>query len=412
MKRYYQVRLITGAMLSFLLVLSLAVGGIWLFSYRQMEKDTDDFIRALQEMDGEGNHSFTQDAPPPMFGYTPSQRRYLSGFYDIEMDSAGNISSVQQRGIAEDAEISVQEYVKQAFSTRSTGGKIGSYKYSILFREDRTARVILLDISIQLQALYNILRSAMLVGAVLTVILFLILLPVSSRMAKAFVRSSEKQKQFITDAGHDLKTPVAIIRSSLDVLELTQQKNKWTENIRSQVTRMERLVQQLMMMARLDETGEQGKPSVLCPGSIIQEELTHFLPALQQKGITVRKEIPDSIRIMGYDGPFRQMIGLLLDNAAQYTDAGGALSVSAQAEKHKVRISFLNPVDHLPAQNPEALTGRFVRGDSARTQKDGGSGIGLSAVKRIAEMHRGRVDITYPDQHTFLITVELPAAKG
>lgn len=173
---------------------------------------------------------------------------------------------------------------------------------------------------------------------------------------------------------------------------------------------MERLVSQLIMMARLEETEGLAKSVSLCLSSIIREETDRFLPTLAQKDISVRQEIPVTLQVTGQEEMLRQLVALLLDNAAQYTRDHGALILSAQAERQKVCVYFCNTVEQLPELKPDALMGRFVRGNTARTQKDGGSGIGLSAAKRIAEMHHGSLAVTYPDQHTFCVTVTLPMA--
>ena len=412
MKSYYRNRFILGAMLSFLILLLLAVSGIWLFSYQQMERETDAFIQAMQSMGDESAPSFSQDAPPPMFGYSPNQRRYLSSFYDITLNAAGEIESVQRHGIMEEAEISVQQYVRKAAANQAAKGKIGAYKYGISYREDGTARIILLDISIQLQALYHMLKSALVVGGVLSLILFLILLPVSSKVANAFIRNTERQKQFITDAGHDLKTPVAIIRSSLDVMELTQGQSKWTQNIRCQTERMERLIAELLMLSRLDETNVTGKRDPLDLAAVLREEAQHYLPVMEKRNIRWEKVLPDPLWTRGDEKAIRQMLNLLLDNAAQYTNDGGRIALSGHADKKRIVLELSNTVDQLPECRPEELAERFVRGNTARTQKSGGAGIGLSAVKRIVEMHKGVMTIEYRGEHVFCVSVELPAEKA
>ena len=407
MKRYYRNRFILGAMLSFFILLVMAVIGIWLFSYQQMERETNAFMETMQHMGDEGQPS-SPSAPPPMFGYTPDSRRYPSGFYDIMLDADGSIRSIQRYGIIEEAEISVQQYVQQAVKEQSSSGKIRSYKYSITYLDDGTARLIMLDISIQLRALYNMLISALLVGAILMILLFLILLPVSSRVADAFVRNSEKQKQFITDAGHDLKTPVAIIRSSLDVLEL-QGKSRWSENIRSQTERLERLIEQLLMMSRLDETSEKIRLEPLNLTGLLREEKQHFLPAAEARKIQWQDALPDDLRIRGDEKTVRQMLNLLMDNAVRYTDDSGKIMLSGYADKKCSVLQISNTVEKLPEQKPEELSERFVRGNTARTQKSGGAGIGLSAVKRIVEMNQAKMELTYPGEHEFRVAVSFRA---
>ena len=405
MKRYYRQRFIVGAMLSFLILIILAVSGVWFFSYRQMERDTDAFLTDMQNVDEETMATFSQSAPPPMFGYTPDQRRYPSGFYEITMTDDGTIQDIQQRGI------SVQQYVQQAVGEGASRGKIGSYKYDIAFQADGTAHIILLDISIQLQSLYNMLKSALMVGGILSVALLLILIPVSGRVAGAFMRNAEKQKQFITDAGHDLKTPIAIMRSNLDVMELLQGKSQWTENLRGQIIRLERLVAQLMMMARLEEMRESSAAEEIALSAMLREQWQGYAAQMALKQIDAKAEIADDMRVRSRGETLRQMINLLMDNAVQYTDDHGSIQLSAKKEKKKIRLCLCNSVDHLPSQPPEALTGRFVRGDGARNQKSGGAGIGLAAVKRIVDIHGGRLEIRYQGDHRFCVQVDLPAVS-
>lgn len=405
MRKYYRNRFILGAMLSFLILLVLTVTGIWFVNYHQMERDTDKFIERMLSAEAKDGQPAAQSALPAMFGYNPSQRRYPSGFYDIIMDAEGAIQSIEQRGIIEEANVSVQQALRQAVAEKSERGKIGSYKYGVTYQEDGTARAILLDISIQLSGIYNTLKSALLVGALLLAVLFLILLPVSARVAGAFVRNSEKQKQFITDAGHDLKTPVAIIRSSLDVMDLLQGKSKWSENIRHQTERLERLIAQLLLMARLDETGVAAHREELDLALLIREEAEHYLPGLEQRGIAWKADLPETLRMSGDPVSLRNMLNLLLDNAAVFHGRGEVCLQAAQ-EKKKIHLTLSNTVESLPELPPEELTGRFVRGNAARTE-NGGSGIGLSAAKRIAEMHHGSLTISYQGENVFRVSVVL-----
>ena len=244
-------------------------------------------------------------------------------------------------------------------------------------------------------------------GVGIFVLLIIVLFPVSGKMAEIFVRNTEQQRQFITDAGHDLKTPVAIARANLDVLELREGKSKWTENVRAQVDRMEHLVQDLIMMARLDEEKSEEAFSDIELGTLADEIWQEYQPSMKQKKLEGETEFGETLPVKGADSLIRRMICLLMDNAVKYTPEGGTVRLSVTPGKKKNRIVITNSVAQLPDQEPEKLTERFVRGDSARTQKSGGSGIGLAAARRIAEKHHGKLTIDYPDAHTFRATVEL-----
>ena len=409
MKRYYRNRIMLSAMLSFLIILVIAVAGIWLFSYQRIERDTDSFIASRLEPREEQDRGqrFSQDATPAMFGYTPGRRNFPSGFYEISFTPDGTLDTVTKRGITEDASAEVQAYVQDVIKKDTEKGKIGSYKFGIRKNEDGSGTIILVDNSIQLHMLYDMLKNAGLVGLGIFILLIIVLFPVSNRMADIFVRNTEQQRQFITDAGHDLKTPVAIARANLDVLELRDGPNKWSSNVRAQVDRMERLVQDLILMARLDEEKSEEALNEINVTTLADEIWEEYQPSIRQKRISGETELKETVPIKGTGSLIRRMICLLMDNAVQYTPEEGNIRLSVAPDKKKVRLELANSVTQVPDEKPEKLTERFVRGDSARTQKNGGSGIGLAAVKRICEKHRGKLAIDYPDEQTFRVRVEL-----
>ena len=410
MKRYFRTRIMLSSLFSFLILFIVAVMGIFLFSYYRMERETDQFIQNMLSSKGEEHDLFIRNAPP-MFGYEPGSRRYPSGFYDMIFAEDGIVLESTRLGITEEVETDILDQVTAAILAGTLNGKKGSYKYGALSNEDGSTHVILLDISIQLRQIYDTLKSAMLVVAGLFVLLVLILLPVSSRIADVFIRNTEQQRQFITDAGHDLKTPVAIAKANLDVLELSQGKTKWSGNIRNQVDRLELLVQKLLMMAKLDEMQSILRKQSFSLTETLNNLWQEYLPAMQEKQIAGQAMVPEGIGLIADQEMTASMVRLLLDNAVQYTEPGGEINLTCTAEKHRVCLTVRNSVSRLPAGKPEDLADRFVRGNTARTQKTGGSGIGLAAVKRIAALHHGKLMIDYPDERHFQIRVDLPRSE-
>ena len=409
MKKYYRSRIMLSGVLSFLIILVIAVAGIWLFSYQRIEENADSFIASeLQKNRGNRENAprFTQDSPP-MFGYRPGRRNNPSGFYELLITGDGEISIERKSGIEEDPDDSVLESVRNAAEQGIDRGKAGSCKFGIRKNEDGTGKAILVDMSIVLHTLYEFLKNAGLVGIGIFLLLIIVLFPVSGKVADIFVRNAEEQRRFITDAGHDLKTPVAIARANLDVLELREGQNKWSSNVRTQVDRMEHLVQDLILMARLDEEKGEEALNAINLTTLADEIWEEYQPSMKQKQIRGAADLEETVPIKGAGSLIRRMLCLLMDNAVQYTPDGGSIRLFVIPEKKKTRILIANSVAQLPSEKPEKLTERFVRGDSARTQKNGGSGIGLAAARRICEKHHGRLTIDYPDGHTFRVKVEL-----
>ncbi len=229
-------------------------------------------------------------------------------------------------------------------------------------------------------------------------------------VAKHFVRNAENQKQFITNAGHELKTPVAIMRSNLDMLELTGGKSNWSQNIRGQVDRMEHLMKQLVLLSRLDEKQTSAARKKLSFTDLVTEEIRVWKQSFEEKNIVLKEDVEGQLMVCGDMEALRQMIQMLLDNAVQYTPNDGTAYLSAKHEKNRIHLMIENSVESVPDVEPAKLLERFARGDTARTQKNGGTGIGLSAAKTVVEMHKGHIQVSYLDQCLFCVSVDLPSA--
>ena len=408
MRKYYRRRLITVAMIAFMILLLIIIGALFVFSYLQMNNSAHSTIDLLLSSKDDGRAPFDVSAFPEMPGLSFSQRMMPSSYYDITANRNGDILSSESRGFLDSADSDIQNYVQKIASGGKEEGSISHYRYGVKENADGTVHIVLMDITIQLQMLFSMLRNALIIGAALLVLLFVILLPVTSRAAAKLARNTETQKQFITDAGHELKTPVAVIRSNLDVMELLQGKSNWSGNIRYQVDRLEALVKQLLLMARIDEKQSTGKTSVVDFSKELESEAGIYEETVLQKDLRLEKQIAGGLRTMGDQDSLKQLIHALLDNAVQYTPPQGSVRLKLEKNKHTLCLEITNSVDVLPNVEPERLMDRFTRGDTARARKNGGTGIGLSTARSIVELHKGSITVSYPDENTFRVTVHLP----
>ncbi len=411
MKKYYRRRIIASAMVAFVILIGGIIGGIFLINCLHTEQNTDRILQnLLLQPEGE-KRGRRENAFPPFLGYTSGQRAISTVFCEMELSPEGQLRSLRQHGFSGE-ESEILSLAEQILAGGKEKGKLGSCKYAVLKAEDGGIRLVLMDMSVQLQMLYGVLVSALVIGLVLSVLLFMILLPVSSRAADMILRGTEKQKRFITDAGHELKTPVAVIRSNLDVMELLNGKNKWSGNIRAQVERLEGLIRQLLLLARLDEKQWTGKTEKIDLSRMVRDEWDTYLEEAERKGQCVETQITEGIRVNGDHDALCQMLHALMDNAVQYTPDGGNIQLVLKREKRQACLTLKNTVEALPEIAPEELTGRFTRGDTARSRKTGGTGIGLSAAGSVAEMCRGTITVSFPGEKEFMAEVRLPAANG
>ena len=408
MRTYYRKRLIIVAMISFLILLILVISSVFLFSFFQMERETNRTVQILLNQAEGGSAPADGMRPPAGGGMMPVQNTPPAPFYDILAEPDGTVIRSELRGFLDESVSEIQAYVNQIVLSGQDAGRLSGFKYGVQETEAGKLHIILMDTSIQMQLLFSVLRNALLIGAVLMILLFIILLPVTAKAAAILAQNTEKQKRFVTDAGHELKTPVAVIRSNLDVMELLQGKSKWSGNIRGQVDRLESLVKQLLLLARLDEQQWAGKTTVIDFSEKLKDELQIYEETTLQKELTLKTDVEEGLAIQGDEESIRQLLHALLSNAMQYTPAGGSVRIGLSREKRALRLEIANTVDEIPEIAPERLLDRFTRGDNARSRKNGGTGIGLSTAKSVTDLYHGEIRVAYPDGSTFLVTVRLP----
>ena len=215
----------------------------------------------------------------------------------------------------------------------------------------------------------------------------------------------EKQKQFITNAGHELKTPLAIIQSNNDAATLIYGESKYSRNIRLQIQRLNVLMTNLLTLARLDEETKLPTERVDISG-LMNGMLPSWEDAAAEKQISLSVKIQPHVFMQAHRDTFSQMISILLDNAVKYTPKDGIIRFSVTGDGGHIVIAEENTCDTPGNSDPERLFERFFRGDSARTQSStvSGYGIGLSAARAIAQAFGGTLTAEYTETGTIRFT--------
>ncbi|MBS1348175.1 MAG: two-component sensor histidine kinase, partial [Firmicutes bacterium] len=293
---------------------------------------------------------------------------------------------------------------KQVLGGSKTSGYLKNFRY--LVEETESGRMVLfLDRQVQLRSLETMMQLSCTIGIVALLVMFILVYYLSRRAIRPVIESVEKQKRFITDAGHELKTPLAIISADTEVLEMSGQDNEWTVSIRNQVKRLNTLVSDLLTLSKLEEGQARQSFREFCLSDAVMEAAETFEPMAEAQHKLLEINISPGINLRVDEAALRKMVSVLVDNAIKYTPSGGQVSVTLERRGKYPTFEVINPTDAMPEGDLNVLFERFYRADESRARITGGYGVGLSIAKAIAEEHRARIDAHALDDKHLAFTV-------
>lgn len=375
-------------------VFLLIFGLICLFSLHQLNSAMDMLTDRIADNDGafppfDGNH------PPPPDGkrfpdFFTEETRFMTRFFTVHLDEAGNILSENVEAVSSVTRETAREYALEVLGRQKERGWIGGYRYK-QYEHDAGRGIVFVDgkanRSISRMTLLSV--AVVLIGSLILIIILILIF--SKRAVKPIAEGYEKQKQFITDANHELKTPLTLILTNLDIVEAEVGRNEWLEDIRAEGERMNALVQQLVTLTRMDEEGERNIFPVFSISETITDTLSEFQALAEHRGLGMDAQIQPAVMYEGDEEAIRRVVGILLDNAVKYCDPGGRIEFLF-FKKKKLMIRVENSCRNVRNMELNRLFDRFYRGDSSRPF-DGSFGIGLSIAKAIVEKHHGEISV-------------------
>lgn len=330
------------------------------------------------------------------FQVTP-ETAFETRYIIVELTRQKEIRSVDLEHIAALDRQTVVDTISQIINTGAERGYVDHYRFGVFPNEDGGNTVIVLDCFLQLQSSNNMLHITIAIFLTCALIVFVLLLFLSKRAIQPFVDNLERQRQFITDASHELKTPLAILSADLGLLEDTHGEVKWLESAKSQITRLDRLIKNLVELARTEETIKEDAVELFSISEIAQASADTFQPLAEADRKTLTSEIPDEISLKGVQDNFFRLFSILLDNAVKYCDPVGNIHLSVSVRGRNIYISVSNPCAGVDTAQLSRYFDRFYRADSSRARSTGGYGIGLSTAKAIVTRHKGRISNHYAD---------------
>lgn len=332
---------------------------------------------------------------------TPYEMRYFS----VTLNADGSASTVDTGKIAAISSADAIDMAQQLCTGGKTHGYLGNYKYLAVTNADGTISYIFLDCTRDLDSVRQFLRYSLLISFGGTAAIFLVAVALSRRAVRPIAESYEKQKHFITDAGHEIKTPLAVIASCTDVLELEQGESKWSQGIRSQVERLTELTQDLVSLARMDERSGTLSMEEVDFSALLTDTLAPFRLVAQSRGQTLTCSIAEGVVLKGDRRALAQLCSILADNAVKYTPEGGRIAFTLLRRGRKTILIAENDAEGLTQGNQKQLFDRFYRGDESRSSEKPGYGIGLSMAQSITTAHGGKIDAVSRDGRSLTITI-------
>lgn len=333
---------------------------------------------------------------------TASKTPNNNGFSIAKIDENKNVIRSYRDDILIKGKDDLQKLVTDAVNEPSTSGYVGTYRY-LKVNNDAGNLVLLLNTQRDLDSFHAFMRNSIIVSSIVILSVFILLVLISKKVIAPIQQSYQKQKQFITDASHELKTPLAIIRSNTDVLELENGDSKWTKNIQNQVDRLTSLVNSLVVFSRMEEkdTAEKVKFNL---SESLHARIDDFeeLASFQKKHIIA--DIDNNIYYRGEQQAIVQLMDILLENAIKYATKETNINITLKKNKKYATMKISNQAN-VKKGDLRKVFDRFYRLDESRNSTIKGYGIGLSMAKLITEKHKEVIKAYAPEDGIFKIEV-------
>ncbi len=409
-------RFILLAMTTLLILLSLIVAVMNIINYHTVVEEADMILASFSfgrtEPDMPAERPLPPDAPVEeeqdgllfLHRDTPREARF---FTVVLMPTGATSVNIEKISAVGEAEAIV--YAEKALEEGQDRGFTDDYRYAVLTTETGT-QVTFLDCSQPLDAFRNFLFTSLHIFFIGLLVVFVVIFVLSGRMIRPIAESYEKQKVFITDAGHEIKTPLTIISANVDILEMELgEENESLTDIKGQVQRLRTLTEELVLLARMEESAEKRQRIDFPLSEVIADASHPFAAAAVAEGKRLVTRIAPLITLHGDERAIRQLVNVLLDNAVKYASAESEIVLELSQRGKTVCLTVSNKTEEVLSQEQLShVFDRFYRTDASRNSETGGYGIGLSVAQAIVNAHGGRIGASCTENGSFCISVTFP----
>lgn len=397
-------RFVMVSMTALFVLLAVIVAGMNIMNYNSVITEADETLSLLTgnggKFSGIGMEK-PESLPRNMSPEVPYEARYFSVLFNQKEE----LIQIDTRKIkAVDSE-QAAAYAGLALEKEQEKGFIEDYRY-IKHSDAGGMKVTFLDCGRKMHSyrMFLIISIGMAFAGYL--LFFFVILVFSDRILKPVTESYEKQKRFITDAGHEIKTPLTIIQADADVLEMDYGENEWVTDIQKQAKRLTALTNDLVYLSRMEEQDHSIQMIEFPFSDIVSETAASFQALAQTQGKVFECSVQPMLSLRGNEKAIAQLVSILLDNALKYSPEHGTVSLKLEKKNRSVQLSVYNTIEGtLTKEELSQLFERFYRRDASHNSQTGGYGIGLSLAKAIVTAHGGRIQAKSEDGRSLMITV-------
>ena len=413
-------RKIVAAIMSILVLLWVGtLGIIYASSYFEMQKQNEQMLQSHAQMYNLPN-AFNQMMPPngprpdgnPGFkpGFDPESPKFqLSTFYSVAVSYKGEILEIKNDSPTVYASDDLAQMAKDIIKD----GKSTGTKDNLTFlKTDKNGYVLVafMDNTVVNESAMTLFRYTLIFGSAALVLFFFLSVFLARKIVAPLEESYQKQRQFISDAGHELKTPVSVVSANAELLSREVGDNQWLQNIQYENERMGLLVDQLLDLARTENVTPQME--YIDFSRLVAGEMLPFESVAFEKGLVLNSNITNGITVEGNSTQLKQLISILLDNAIRHSKPDGEVRLTLTKDHSIAEISVINMGEEIPAEHRERIFERFYRVDTARNGEDKHYGLGLAIAKAIADAHHGHIEVRcYNGLVEFRVSLPIPKEK-
>lgn len=407
MIRKLKFKFILLSILSVFSLLTVLIVSMNIVNYNATVREADEILALLSQNKGAfpdfgGNKG--DRLPPHLSPELPYESRYFS----VLLNDSGQVIHVETSRITAVNSTMAIDYAHTALNQNTDRGFTDKFRF-VRSHENNAIRITFLDCGRMLDSFFQFLYTSCLIGLLGFAVVFCIIFFFAGKIIRPIAESYEKQKRFITDAGHEIKTPLTIISANADILEMDLGPNESLSDIQHQTRRLTALTNDLVLLARMEES-EQALQMIDFPLSeVVADTALSFRAPAQMQGKEFICQIQPMLSLCGNGKAVGQLVSILMDNALKYTPTNGQITLTLTQQGKNVVLTVWNTTAHpIPRDRLSHVFDRFYRIDRSRNSATGGHGIGLSIAKAIVAAHNGKIYADAPNEQSFRITVLFP----